>query len=86
MADYEEKPYFWVVICKNSWFHRKKNLLFGHTIPLIETDFFSPPPALKEPFVVRCDECKREYSYYPEELLRAEMEPPSAVAPHPLFQ
>jgi hypothetical protein len=35
---WEDSRYFWVVHCKNHWFHLRKNLFFRHRIPLAETD------------------------------------------------
>ena len=32
--------YFWVVICKNAKAHKSENVMFGHKIPLAETDAF----------------------------------------------
>jgi hypothetical protein len=77
--------YFWVVLCKNRRFHKRQNLFFGHTIPLAETDAILPPPALNERVSVRCDDCGREYSYEPKDLLRAELEPQEGFVTHPLF-
>ena len=77
--------YFWVVLCKNNRFHKRQNLFFAHTIPLAETDSILPPPRLRERLNVRCDDCGREYTYEPKELLRAEIEPPQGFVPHPLF-
>jgi hypothetical protein len=37
-----DSHYCWIVICKNGGFHRHTNLLFGHRIPLGETDAISP--------------------------------------------
>ena len=86
MADFEDRPYYWAVMCKNHWFHRRKNLLYGHTIPLAETDFCSPPPSFDYRFSVQCDECGKEYVYDPREILRAEMEPVAPIVPHHLFR
>jgi hypothetical protein len=36
--------YCWVVICKNARAHRETNMMFGHKIPLGETDAFEPLP------------------------------------------
>ena len=48
--------YCWIVICKNARVHRETNMMFGHKIPLGETDAFEPLP-VSEPFWVRCDDC-----------------------------
>lgn len=81
----DEKQYYWVVICKNGRFHAKHNALFGHTIRLAETDAYSGPPTLSVSFAVRCEECGKEYSYRPVDVMRFEM-CPIEIAPHPLFQ
>ena len=78
--------YCWVVICKNHWFHRKRNLFNVHRIPLGEADAVSTRPAIKQHFVAQCDECFKEYVYKPSQVLRWEMEPPSSFVPHPLFR
>ncbi len=77
--------YVWVVVCKNHRFHVHQNLFFGHKIPLAETDAFLPPPNLEGHLYVRCDECGKEYSYQPKDLLRTELELPDWFTPHPLF-
>jgi len=78
--------YCWVVVCKNHWFHRKRNPFNVHRIPLAETDAISSRPTIKQHFVAQCDECFREYRYRPSEVLRWEMEPPPSFIPHPLFR
>jgi len=83
---WEDGRYFWVVLCKNYWFHVRKNLFFRHRIPLAETDAVMPLPILKDRFTVRCDECGKEYRYKPSDLLRFEQEPPESFTPHPLFR
>jgi len=60
--------------------------MFGHRIPLGEADAVSPPPALNGQFLARCDECRKEYDYDPEEVLRVELELPASFTPHPLFR
>ena len=82
---WEDGRYFWVVLCKNHWFHVRRNLLFRHRIPLAETDSMTPSPAVDCPFRVRCDVCGKEYTYQPSEVLRVEQEPPESFTPHPLF-
>src|SRR4029077_14866659 len=77
--------YCWVVICKNARVHRETNMMFGHKIPLGETDAFEPLP-VSEPFVVRCDECGDERSYEPAEVLRLELALPESITPHPQFR
>jgi hypothetical protein len=77
--------YYWVVICKNHNFHNQQNRFFGHKIPLGETDSYSPMPTLDGNFTVRCDECGREYSYKPSEVLRLSLEYRDYLVPHPLF-
>jgi hypothetical protein len=85
-SSWDNPNYCWVVICKNTRFHRQVNTMFGHKIPLGETDAFSPPPAFDGQFHARCDECGEEYEYDPAVILRAELTPPSGFAPHPLFK
>jgi len=36
---------------------QKVNVMFGHKIPLGETDLYEPPLALDGPFTAYCDEC-----------------------------
>ena len=69
MGVWENSAYAWVVICKNKKAHRETNVLFGHKIPLGETDPYEPPPALDGPFTAYCDECGKEYSYDPGDVL-----------------
>jgi hypothetical protein len=83
---WEDSRYFWVVHCKNHWFHARKNLFFRHKIPLAETDSFSSRPAIEGRFRARCDECGKEYVYKPSEVFRYELEPPESLTPHPLFR
>jgi hypothetical protein len=83
---WEDNSYCWVVMCKNNWFHRRQNLFFKHRIPLAETDVYSPPPALKGKFAVRCDECHKEYLYKPSDVLKHDQELPASFTPHLLFQ
>ena len=59
--------------------------MFGHKIPLGETDSFEPVP-VSGSFVVRCDECGEEYSYEAEDVLRLELEVPESFTPHPRFR
>jgi hypothetical protein len=81
-----DSHYCWIVICKNGGFHRHTNLLFGHRIPLGETDAVSPRPALAGSFNVQCDECGKEYSYEADDVLRFELELPETFTPHRLFR
>jgi hypothetical protein len=83
---WEDSRYFWVVPCKNYWFHMRKNLFFRHRILLAETDAITPRPAIDARFTVRCDQCGKEYLYKPSEVLRSELEPPESFTPHPLFR
>jgi hypothetical protein len=83
---WEDRRYFWVVPCKNHWFHLRKNLFFRHKIPLAETDAITPRPAIDCRFRVRCDECGKEYLYKPSEVLRSDQEPPGHFTPHSLFR
>ena len=83
---WDDINYCWVVLCKNHWFHMRKNLFFRHRIPLGETDAVSPPPSLHAGFKVRCDACRKEYEYEPSDLLRHEVKPEETFTPHPLFR
>jgi len=84
MTGWENSTYCWVVICKNTKVHRHTNLMFGHRIPLAETDPFEAMP-VSGPFYVRCDDCGQEHSYEPEEVMRVEMEIPTSLTTHPRF-
>ena len=79
------KQYYWVVLCKNHLFHNRQNRSSGHQILLGETDEVLSPPRLGVPFKVKCDDCDKEYSYLPSEVLRSEAEPPPFFVAHPLF-
>jgi hypothetical protein len=60
-ADPWENPnYCWVVICKNKKAHFREHLMFGHRIPLAETDASGPLP-VSGPFLAQCDECGQEH-------------------------
>ena len=86
MGPWGKSAYAWVVICKNKKFHKHTNMMFGHKIPLGETDQYEPPPHLYGPFTAFCDECGTEYTYEPEEVLRFELELPGLFQPHRLFK
>jgi hypothetical protein len=83
MWDKEHAEYYWVVLCKNHHYHLKQSQAAGHPILLGES--VSPPPHLETDYKVRCDDCGKEYSYGPRELLRHETEPPASFLAHPLF-
>jgi hypothetical protein len=85
-SSWDNPSYCWVVICKNVKSHRQVNLMYGHKIPLGETDAFAPLPEVTGTFTVRCDECGKEYSYGPEDVLRFEMGLPAEFSAHPLFK
>jgi len=76
--------YYWVVLCKNYFFHMRQNLFFRHRIPLAYTDPFSPVPDLEGPFKVQCDDCGKTYVYKPSNVMRYEGEVPKFTT-HPLF-
>ena len=78
--------YCWVVLCKNNWFHLRRNLFKGHGIPLGETDGKVSLPPLEDCFPVRCDECGEEFVYKPSEVRRYKQEVPDSFTPHPLFR
>lgn len=86
MGAWENSAFAWVVICKNKNFHKHTNVMFGHKIPLGKTDPYEPPPHLYGPFTAFCDECGKEYTYEPEEVLRFEQELPALFEPHRLFK
>jgi hypothetical protein len=80
-----DSSYCWVVVCKNNWFHRRPNIFNVHRIPLGETDAVLPRPKIDKPFPVRCDECGKEYTYTPSDVLKYEIEAPASFVAHPLF-
>ena len=81
---WDNPTYCWVVLCKNIKFHKHENMMFGHKIPLAETDAFESLP-VSGPFLVRCDDCGEEHSYEPTEVLRLELEIPTGFVTHPRF-
>ena len=83
---WEDANYSWVVLCKNHWFHVRQNIFFRHRIPLGQTDAVTPLPALGKHFTVRCDECRRAYTYKPKDVRKVELELPESFKPHPLFR
>ena len=83
---WEDANYCWVVLCKNHWFHMRQNIFFRHRIPLGQTDAVAALPPLGKHFTVRCDECRRTYTYEPKDVRRVELELPESFKPHPLFQ
>ncbi len=83
---WQDIHYYWVVLCKNYFFHIRQNLFFRHRIPLAATDPFSPVPSLDGPFKVRCDDCGKTYTYKRSDVLRYEQEITKAFTPHPLFR
>ncbi len=83
---WEDPRFFWVVLCKNHWFHFRQNLFYRHQIPLAEADATSGRPPIASRFKVRCNECGKEYLYKPSEVMRSEREPPLSFTPHPLFR
>jgi len=84
---WEDNRYFWVVLCKNRWFHIRESLSlnYRHRIPLGETDALTSCPIGNLTFSVRCDKCGKEYSYRAADVLKFEMEAPESFSPHPLF-
>ena len=84
-SPWENPSYYWVVICKNVRAHRATNIMFGHKIPLGETDAFESLP-VSAAFLARCDECGEEHSYQPEEVLRFELELAESFTAHPRFR
>ena len=82
---WEDPNYCWIVLCKNHWFHMLQSFLVRHRIPLAETDAFASPPPLPKHFTVRCDDCRKTYTYKPKDVLRSELELPESFKPHHLF-
>ena len=80
------QDYYWIVLCKNHHYHHKQSRAADYQILLGETDAVSPPPALERKFTVTCDDCGKEYTYKPSELLRYETEAPESFLAHPLFR
>ena len=83
---WEDARYFWVVRCKNHWFHMRQNIFFRHRIPLVETDAIATRPAVDRRFKVRCDDCGKEYVYKPSDVVRSEQVPAGSFTPHALFR
>ena len=81
-----DSNYCWVVVFKNHWFHGRGNFFTVHRIPLGEMDAVLPRPNINKPFRVRCDECGKEYTYTPSDVLKYETEVPASFVPHPLFR
>jgi len=81
---WEDANYCWIVLCKNHWFH--KNIFFRHRIPLGQTDAVTPLPPLGKHFTVRCDECRKTYTYKPKDVRKVELELAESFKPHPLFR
>ena len=82
---WENPDYCWIVLCKNHWFHMRQSFLTRHRIPLAETDAVTPLPRLPKHFTVQCDQCRKRYTYKPEDVLRSELELPESFKPHHLF-
>jgi hypothetical protein len=59
---YDDREYFWVVLCKNHRFHHKGNTSYSQQIVLAETDAYSPLPMLTQQVSVRCDAYGAEYA------------------------
>ena len=82
---WEDANYCWVVLCKNHLFHMRQNIFFRHRIPLGQTDAVTPLPPLGKHFTVRCDDCRKTYTYKPRDVRRVELDLPESFKPHPLF-
>jgi hypothetical protein len=85
---WKDNRYFWVVLCKNRWFHMRESLSLNYRqrIPLAETDSVAACPIGNTTFNVRCDKCGKEYSYRASDVLKFELEAPDSFTPHPLFR
>ena len=81
---WENASYYWVVICRNGKAHKSENMMFGHRIPLAETDAFDPLPVTGS-LLVQCDGCGQEYMDEPSGLVTLGMEPPEDFTTHPRF-
>jgi hypothetical protein len=86
MSEWEDKQYFWVVVCKNRHFHEHQNIWFGHRILLGETDSYSDLPVSAPQILVRCDACGKEYEYSQKEILKFESDPVESFVEHPMFR
>ena len=86
MSDWEDKQYFWVVICKNRHFHEHQTNWLEHKILLGETDAYSDMPITQPRIRVTCDACGKEYEYSRKEILRFESDPVTNFVEHPLFR
>jgi len=82
---YMANQYYWAVLCKNRWFHRRQNLFVDHKILLGETDPYQPLPEFSAGLSIRCDDCGREYPYAVSDVVRVQLEPPDSFSPHPFF-
>jgi hypothetical protein len=58
----QANEYCWAVTCKNEVFHRERNPFHGHRV-------LRKNRAPAGRFRVRCDECGKEYSYEPADVL-----------------
>jgi hypothetical protein len=85
MSEWEDKQYFWVVICKNRHFHEHQTNWLEHKILLGETDAYSEMPITQPRIRVTCDACGKEYEYSRKEILRFESDPTTNFVEHPLF-
>jgi hypothetical protein len=86
MSDWDDKQYFWVVICKNRHFHEHQSFWGGHKIFLGETDSYSSLPIRDPRISVTCNDCGKEYEYTQKEILRFESDPMEGFVGHPLFR
>lgn len=86
MSEWEDKQYFWVVVCKNRHFHEHQNIWFGHRILLGETDSISDLPISAPRITVKCDACGKENEYSRKEILKFESDPVDSFVEHPLFR
>ena len=59
--------------------------MFGHKIPLAETDAFEVLPVTGA-ILVQCDACGHEDLYEPSEISRLEFNVPEGFVTHPRFK
>lgn len=87
MSEWEDKEYYWVVICRNRHFHEQHQSFWaGYKIFLGATDSYSPLPINQPRITVKCDSCGKEYEYNRKEIMRFESDPVDSFVEHPLFR
>ena len=87
LVGYHQRP----TGCNLSFQHVDRRDRVIRRLPIIPTLVSECGPfrsrvAIGGSFMVLCDDCGKEYSYEPKEVLRLEMELPASLKPHPLFR